>query len=173
MSSVQQRTADRLAAISTELKDICDRVIADGHSKLEVEVSSLEHVPPSRRSLEQLAAKKVAQHEKLFLNLADEEITDAEALLEFRHQLQDIHYSEYADILSVLTLLSDLSDTRFAFLQHWEQREHEGGRFLNVDKEWLDYRLFHAKAHSDRIRHELIDAQEHRLIHFHPEDVSA
>jgi hypothetical protein len=135
-------------------------------------VASLEHVSPSQRSLEQLAAKEVTPHEKLFLNLADEEITDAEALLAFRHQLQDIHYSDYADTLSVLTLLSDLSDTRFTFLQHWEQREQEGGRFLNIEKEWLDYRLFHAKAHSERIRQELIDAQEHRLVRFHPEDVS-
>jgi hypothetical protein len=172
MATVQQKTADRLAAIAAELKGICDRPIADGQSKLEAEVSSLEQVSPSQRTLEQLAAKEVTPHEKMFLHLADEQITDAEALLAFRHQLQDIHYSDYADTLSVLTLLSDLSDTRFAFLQHWEQREQEGGRFLNVEKEWMDYRLFHAKAHSERIRQELIDAQEHRLVPFHPEDVS-
>ena len=171
MGTVQQRTADRLADISAELKVICDRAIADGQSKMEAEVASLEQVSPSQRMLEQLAAKEVMPHDKLFLHLADEQVTDAEALLAFRHQLQNAHYSDYADTLSVLTLLSDLSDTRFAFLQHWEQREQEGGRFLNVDKEWLDYRLFHAKDHSERIRHELIEAQEHRLARFHPEEV--
>jgi len=171
MGTVQQKTAGRLAEISSELKNICDRAIADGKTRLEAETSSLEKLPSSQRMLEQLAAKEVTPHERLFLNLADEEVTDAEALLAFRHQLQDSHYSDYADTLSVLTLLSDLSDTRFAFLQHWEQREQEGGRFLNVDKEWLDYRLFHAKAHSERIRHELLEAQEHRLTRFHPEEV--
>ena len=172
MATMQQNTADRLTEISTELKTICDRAIADGQSKMESEVASLEQVSPSQRMLEQLAAKEVTPHEKLFLNLADEEVTDAEALLAFRHQLQDTHYTDYADTLSVLTLLADLSDTRFAFLQHWEQREQEGGRYLHVEKEWLDYRLCHAKAHSERIRHELIEAQEHRLVRFNPEDVS-
>ena len=171
MGAVQQRTIDRLAEISAELKIICDRAITDGRSTMEAEVSRLEEVPPSQRMLEQLAAKEVTPHEKLFLHLADEKVTDAEALLAFRHQLQDTHHSDYADTLSVLTLLADLSDTRFAFLQHWEQREQEAGRFLSVDKEWLDYRLFHAKAHSERICHELIKAQEHRLVRFHPEEV--
>ena len=172
MATVQQNTANRLAEIFTELKTICDRAVADEQSKIELEVASLEQVPPSLRMLEQLAAKDVTPHEKLFLNLADEEVTDAEALLAFRHQLQDTHYTEYADTLSVLTLLSDLSGTRLAFLQHWEQREQESGRYLHVDKEWLDYRLCHARAHSERIHHELIEAQEHRLLRFHPEDVS-
>jgi hypothetical protein len=172
MATVQKRTVDRLAEISAELKIICDRAIADGKSKMEAEVSSLDEVPPSQRMLEQLAAKEVTPHEKLFLHLADEKVTDAEALLAYRHHLQDTHYSDYSDTLSVLTLLSDLSDTRLAFLQHWEQRELEGGRFLNVDKEWLDYRIFHAKAHSEHIRQELIEAKEHRLARFQPEDVS-
>lgn len=172
MAAVQKRTVDRLAEISAELKIICDRAIADGKSKMEAEVSRLEEVPPSQRMLEQLAAKEVTPHEKLFLHLADEEVTDAEALLAFRHHLQDTHYSDYSDTLSVLALLADLSETRLAFLQHWQQREQEGGRFLNVEKEWLDYRIFHAKAHSERIRHELVEAKEHRLVRFHPEDVS-
>lgn len=166
MGTGQQRTANRLAEISAELKIICDRAIADGKSKTEAEVSSLEQVSPSQRMLEQLAAKEVTPHEKLFLQLADEQVTDAEALLAIRQHLQSTHYSDYADTLSVLTLLADLSDTRLAFLQHWEQREQEGGRFLDIDKEWLDYRLFHAKAHSERIRHELVEAQEHRLARF-------
>ena len=173
MGTVQKRTVDRLVEISAELKIICDRAIADGKSKMEAEVRSLEEVPPSQRMLDQLAAKEVTPHEKLFLHLADEKVTDAEALLAFRHHLQDTHYSDYSDTLSVLTLLSDLAETRLAFLQHWEQREQEGGRFLNVDKEWLDYRIFHAKTHSERIRQELIEAKEHRLAHFHSEDVSA
>lgn len=172
MATVQQRTADRLAEISTELKIICERAIADARLKMQADVSGLEHGSTSQKMLEQLAAKEVTPHEKLFLHLADEKVTDAEALLAFRHQLQDTHYSDYADTLSVLTLLSDLSDTRFAFLQHWEQREQEGGRFLSIDKEWLTYRLVHAKAHSERIRHELIEAQEHRLDRFHPEEVA-
>jgi hypothetical protein len=166
-----KKTVDRLAEISAELKLICDRAIADGRTKKEAEASSLGEVPPSQRMLEQLAANETTPHEKLFLHLADEKVTDAEALLAFRHQLQDSHNSDYADTLSVLTLLADLSDTRLAFLQHWEQREQEGGRFLSVDKEWLDYRLSHAKAHSERIRHELNEAQEQRLVRFHPEEI--
>lgn len=172
MATVQKRTVDRLAEISAELKIICDRAIADGKTKMEAEVSRLEEVPPSKRMLDQLAAKEVTPHEKLFLHLADEKVTDAEALLAFRHHLQNTHYSDYSDTLSILTLLADLSETRLAFLQHWEQREQEGGRFLNVDKEWLDYRIFHAKAHSERIRQELIEAKEHRLARFQPENVS-
>lgn len=170
MAIVQQKTVNRLAEISAELKVICDRAIADGRSKIEADVSSLGEVPPSQRMLEQLAANETTPHEKLFLHLADEKVTDAEALLAFRHHLQDQHYSDYADTLSVVTLLSDLSDTRLAFLQHWMQREQESGRFLSVDKEWLDYRLFHAKAHSERVRQELIEAKEHRLVRFHPEE---
>lgn len=166
MSTVQKRTVDRLAEIAAELKTICDRHITDGRKEL----SSLEELPPSKRMLDRLAAKEVTPHEKLFLHLADEKVTDAEALFAFRHHLQDTHYSDYADTLSVLTLLSDLSDTRLAFLEHWMQQEQESGRFLSVDEEWLKYRLFHAKAHSERIRQELIEAKEHRLAKFHPDE---
>lgn len=173
MGTILERTANRLAAISAELKTICDRAIADRRTTVEEEVSSLERALPSQRMLEQLAAKEVTPHEKLFLSLADEEVTDAEALLAFRHQLQDTHHSDYSDTLSVLTLLSDLSDTRFAFLQHWEQREQEEGRYLSVDKDWLDYRLMHAKAHSERMHHELSEAKEHRLTRFHPQESTA
>ena len=84
MGTVQKRTVDRLAEIAAELKIICDRAIADGKSKMEAEVASLEEVRPSQRMLEQLAAKEVTPHEKLFLHLADEKVTDAEALLAFR-----------------------------------------------------------------------------------------
>jgi hypothetical protein len=102
----------------------------------------------------------------MYLHLADEQITDAEALLAFRRRLQVTFYPDYADTLSVQVLLADLSEIRRNYLQDWMDREQSVGRFLGVDKEWLDYRLAHADVHCQRVHAELRAAEENHLGRF-------
>jgi len=109
------------------------------------------------------APEKASLHDKMYLHLADEQITDAEALLAFRRRLQVAFYPDYADTLSVQVLLADLSEIRRNYLQDWMDREESTGRFLSVDKEWLDYRLAHANVHCQRVHAELLAAEEARL----------
>ncbi len=109
------------------------------------------------------APEQATLHDKMYLHLADEQITDAEALLAFRRRLQATFYPDYADTLSVQVLLADLSEIRRNYLQDWMDREQVMGRFLGVDKEWLDYRLSHADVHCQRVHAELRAAEEERL----------
>ena len=98
---------------------------------------------------------RVSLHEKLYLHLADEQITDAEALLTFRRRLQAMFYPDYADTLSVQVLLANLSDVRRQYLQDWIDRVESMGRYDSEDKEWLEYRLVHADLHCRRVHDEL------------------
>jgi hypothetical protein len=102
----------------------------------------------------------------LVVHLADEQITDAEALLAFRRRLQVTFYPDYADTLSVQVLLADLSEVRRDYLRDWLDREESTGRFLSVDKEWLEYRVGHADIHCQRVQAELQVAEEERLGRF-------
>jgi hypothetical protein len=52
-------------------------------------------------------------------------------------------------------------------------REQSMGRFLSVDKQWLEYRLSHADAHCQRVHAELRAAEEERLKQFHDEESSS
>jgi hypothetical protein len=112
------------------------------------------------------APEETSIHDKLYLHLADEQITDAEALLAFRRRLQVTFYPDYADTLSVQVLLADLSEIRRNYVQDWVDREESTGRFLSVDKEWLEYRLTHANVHCERVHEELRVAEEERLTRF-------
>ena len=69
------------------------------------------------------APEQASLHEKMYLHLADEQITDAEALLAFRRRLQVTLYPGYADTLSVQVLLADLSEIRRNYVQDWLDRE--------------------------------------------------
>lgn len=102
---------------------------------------------------------RVSLHEKLYLHLADEQITDAEALLTFRRRLQAMFYPDYADTLSVQVLLANLSDVRRQYLQDWIDRVESMGRYDSEDKEWLEYRLVHADLHCRRVHDELCDGR--------------
>jgi hypothetical protein len=110
---------------------------------------------------------RVSLHEKLYLHLADEQITDAEALLTFRRRLQAMFYPDYADTLSVQVLLANLSDVRRQYLQDWIDRVESMGRYDSEDKEWLEYRLVHADLHCRRVHDELRATEEERLFQFH------
>jgi hypothetical protein len=112
------------------------------------------------------APEESSIHDKLYLHLADEQITDAEALLAFRRRLQVTFYPDYADTLSVQVLLADLSEIRRNYVQDWMDREESMGRFLSVDKEWLSYRLTHANIHCERVHDELRAAEQERLNQF-------
>jgi hypothetical protein len=116
------------------------------------------------------APEHVTVHDKMYLHLADEQITDAEALLAFRRKLQVAFYPDYADTLSVQVLLADLSEIRRNYVRDWLDREESTGRFLSVDKEWLEYRLAHADVHCQRVQAELRAAEEERLGKFHEQE---
>jgi len=119
------------------------------------------------------APEEVSLHDKLYLHLADEQISDAEALLAFRRRLQITFYPDYADTLSVQVLLADLSEIRRSCLQDWMDREKSTGHFVSVDKEWLDYRQDHADVHCQRVRAELQVAEEDRLGRFNGSESSS
>jgi len=158
---------NRLTEIYAEVQSIRAGPNADGpaihrRSLLYTEMLDLQ------RSMLPLASaspapEEVSLHDKLYLHLADEQITDAEALLAFRRRLQATFYPDYADTLSVQVLLADLSEIRRSYVQDWMDREQSTGRFLSVEKEWLDYRLAHADTHCQRVHAELREAEIVRL----------
>jgi hypothetical protein len=161
---------NRLTEIYAEVQSIRAGPEADGaavrrRSLLYTEMLDLQRsmLPESKANP---APEAVSLHDKLYLHLADEQITDAEALLAFRRRLQVAFYPDYADTLSVQVLLADLSEIRRNYVQDWMDREQANGKFLSVDKEWLDYRLAHANAHCQRVHAELRLAEEDRLKRF-------
>jgi hypothetical protein len=63
------------------------------------------------------APEQASLHDKIYLHLADEQITDVEALLAFRRRLQATLYPDCADTVSVQVLLADLSEVRRNYFQ--------------------------------------------------------
>ncbi len=171
MSTAEQNGAtNRLTEIYAEVQSIragpdADQAAIRKRSLLYTEMLDLQRSLLPQAKVDP-APEDVSLHEKLYLHLADEQITDAEALLSFRRRLQVTFYPDYADTLSVLVLLADLSEIRRNYVQDWMDREQSTGHFLSVDKEWLDYRLAHADAHCQRVHVELREAEEERLKKF-------
>jgi hypothetical protein len=171
MNNVERNgVTNRLTEIYAEVQSIRAGPSADGaairrRSLLYTEMLDLQRsmLPESKASP---APEAASLHDKLYLHLADEQITDAEALLAFRRRLQVTFYPDYADTHSVQVLLADLSEIRCNYVQDWMDRELSTGQFLSVDKEWLDYRLAHANAHCQRVQTELREAEEDRLQRF-------
>jgi hypothetical protein len=166
--------ANRLTEIYAEVQSIragpgADQATVRRRSLLYTEMLDLQRslLPQAKANP---APEQTSLHEKMYLHLADEQITDAEALLAFRRRLQVTFYPDYADTLSVQVLLADLSEIRRNYLQDWMDREQSMGRFLGVDKEWLDYRLSHADVHCQRVHAELLAAEEQRLTRFHEKE---
>ena len=177
MKIAEQNVAtNRLTEIYAEVQSIragpsTDRAAIRKRSMLYTEMLDLQRslLPQAKANP---APEQASLHDKMYLHLADEQITDAEALLAFRRRLQVTFYPDYADTLSVQVLLADLSEIRRNYLQDWMDREQSMGRFLSVDKEWLDYRLAHANVHCQRVHAELRAAEEERLGQFHDEKSS-
>ena len=171
MNSTERNGAtNRLTEIYAEVQSItagpdADQSAIRKRSLLYTEMLDLQRslLPQARANP---APEELSLHDKLYLHLADEQITDAEALLAFRRRLQVTFYPDYADTLSVQVLLADLSELRRNYVQDWMDREQSIGHFLSVDKEWLDYRLSHADVHCQRVHAELRAAEEKRLAQF-------
>jgi hypothetical protein len=178
MNTEQQNGAtDRLTEIYAEVQSIragpnADQAAIRRRSLLYTEMLDLQRslLPQAKANP---APERASLHDKMYLHLADEQITDAEALLAFRRWLQIAFYPDYADTLSVQVLLADLSEIRRNYLQDWLDREQSMGRFLGVDKEWLEYRLSHADVHCQRVHAELRAAEEQRLRQFQDADASS
>ncbi len=178
MESTQRNgVTNRLTEIYAEVQSIragpdADQTAVRKRSLLYTEMLDLQRslLPQARANP---APEELSLHDKLYLHLADEQITDAEALLAFRRRLQVTFYPDYADTLSVQVLLADLSELRRNYVQDWMDREQSIGHFLSVDKEWLDYRLAHADVHCQRVHAELRAAEEERLKPFGKEDQTA
>jgi hypothetical protein len=169
-SEHQNGATNRLTEIYAEVQSIRagpvgDQAVIRKRSLLYTEMLDLQRslLPQVKASP---APEEVSLHDKMYLHLADEQITDAEALLAFRRRLQVTFYPDYADTLSVQVLLADLSELRRNYVQDWMDREASTGHFLSVDKEWLDYRLAHADAHCQRVHAELREAEVERLARF-------
>jgi hypothetical protein len=168
MNTYEQNGAmNRLTEIYSEIQSLragtnTDTALVRRRSMLYTEMLDLQRSLIHQRHV-QPAPEKTAVHDKMYLHLADEQITDAEALLAFRRRLQIEFYSDYADTLSVQILLADLSEIRLQYLRDWVDREESLGRYLSVDKSWLGYRLTHAEIHCQRVRVEMRAAQEKRL----------
>ena len=170
MSEDRNGITNRLTEIFAEVQSIRAGPGADGsairrRSLLYTEMLDLQRsmLPKAEASP---APEELTLHDKLYLHLADEQITDAEALLAFRRKLQITFYPDYSDTLSVLVLLADLSEIRRNYVQDWLDREQATGQFLSVDKGWLEYRLAHADAHCQRVHAELRAAEEDRAQRF-------
>jgi hypothetical protein len=160
----QNGATNRLTEIYAEVQSIragpgADQAAIRRRSLLYTEMLDLQRslLPQAKANP---APEQASLHDKMYLHLADEQITDAEALLAFRCRLQAAFYPDYADTLSVQVLLADLSEIRRNYLQDWMDREQSTGQFLSVDKEWLDYRLTHADVHCQRVHAELRVAEE-------------
>jgi hypothetical protein len=169
-SEQQDEATNRLTEIYAEVQSIragpsADQTAIRRRSLLYTEMLDLQRslLPQAKANP---APEQASLHDKMYLHLADEQITDAEALLAFRRRLQATFYPDYADTLSVQVLLADLSEIRRNYLQDWMDREETTGHFLSVDKEWLDYRLAHANVHCQRVHAELRSAEEERLSRF-------
>ncbi len=165
MGTAEQNGAtNRLTEIYAEVQSIRAGPSADQGAIRKRSLLYTEMLDLQRSLLPQAnpAPEQASLHDKMYLHLADEQITDAEALLAFRRRLQVTFYPEYADTLSVQVLLADLSEIRRNYLQDWMDREQSTGHFLSVDKEWLDYRLTHADAHCQRVHAELRVAEAER-----------
>jgi hypothetical protein len=178
MSTAERNGAtNRLTEIYAEVQSIragpgADQAAIRRRSLLYTEMLDLQRslLPQAKASP---APEQASLHEKMYLHLADEQITDAEALLAFRRRLQLTFYPDYADTLSVQVLLADLSEIRRNYLQDWMDREQSMGRFLSVDKEWLEYRLTHADVHCQRVHAELCSAEAERLTKFHEKETTS
>ncbi len=177
MNSTERNGAtNRLTEIYAEVQSIragpdADQAAIRKRSLLYTEMLDLQRslLPQAKADP---APEQHSLHDKMYLHLADEQITDAEALLAFRRRLQATFYPDYADTLSVQVLLADLSEIRRNYLQDWMDREQAMGRFLSVDKEWLDYRLTHANVHCQRVHAELRAAEAERLGQFRAQESS-
>ena len=167
MNPEQQNGAtNRLTEIYAEVQSIragpnADQAAIRRRSLLYTEMLDLQRsLLPQAKS--NGAPEQASLHDKMYLHLADEQITDAEALLAFRRRLHVTFYPDYADTLSVQMLLADLSEIRRNYLQAWMDREQSQAHFASVDKEWLDYRLAHADVHCQRVHAELHAAEDER-----------
>jgi hypothetical protein len=172
-TAARNGATNRLTEIYAEVQSIRAGPEADSNAVRRRSLLYTEMLDLQRSLLPEARAKpapeEMSLHDKLYLHLADEQITDAEALLAFRRRLQETFYPDYADTLSVQVLLADLSEIRRNYLQDWVDREQSTGRFLSVDKQWLEYRLAHAEVHCQRVHAELLEANKKHLAQFHEE----
>jgi hypothetical protein len=169
--TIEEQAINRLSEIYAEVQSTragpsLDQAAIGRRSLLYTEMLDLQRSLLQERISDPIP-ERASLHEKLYLHLADEQITDAEALLAFRRRLQATFYPDYADTLSVQVLLADLSEVRRQYLQDWIDREESTGRFQSNDKEWLEYRLVHADIHCQRAHDELRAAEEEQLFRFH------
>lgn len=126
-NSERNGATNRLTAIYAEVQSIRAGPSADQAAIRRRSLLYTEMLDLQRSLLPQESSKPAPEgqglHEKMYLHLADEQITDAEALLAFRRRLQVTFYPDYADTLSVQVLLADLSEIRRNYVQDWMDRE--------------------------------------------------